>query len=279
MHSGLASSSKVFPSVVIILSSWCLTTGPICWAISFELPELEIVGNHTTATSGSFEVLLRVSPWELPLDVNSFNIDLVTDSPLMTLGPATPPATDGLFSGGTLSDFSPDSQTVRTLHTVANAVPLADNKVLAEIPFDIAAGQEGTFALTFGLFNAMSDTTGQLLLPDISTNGSIEVLLPVLQDYNLDGLWNAADYTIWQDSLGDTGIDLPADGTGPGLDGQPDGIVDQYDYTYWKMNFGQPSLVGSTSSSGVIPEPGSLLLILMAPFLIPIRCRHLCRQQ
>ena len=111
-----SSSPKVFPSVVTILISWCLTTGPTCWAISFELPELEIVGNHTTVTSGSFEVLLRVSPWELPFDVNSFNIDLVPDSPLMPLGPATLPATDGLFSGGTLSDFSPDSQTVRTIH-------------------------------------------------------------------------------------------------------------------------------------------------------------------
>jgi hypothetical protein len=272
------SSSKVFPSVVTILISWCLTTGPTCWAISFELPELEIVGNHTTVTSGSFEILLRVSPWELPLDINSFNIDLVTDSPLMTLGPATPSATDGLFSGGTLSDFSPDAQTVRAIHTVANAVPLADNKVLAEIPFDIAAGQEGTFALTFGLFNAMSDTAGQILLPDTSTSGSIEVLLPISQDYNLDGLWNAADYTIWQDSLGDTGIDLLADGTGSGLDGQPDGMVDQYDYTYWKMNFGQPSLLGITSSSEVIPEPGSLLLLLTIPLLMPARCRHLSRQ-
>lgn len=48
-------------------------------------------------------------------------------------------------------------------------------------------------------------------------------------DYNHDGMVDAADYTIWQDTKGST-TDLRADGNG-------DGIVDQHDYDLWKANF------------------------------------------
>jgi len=275
MHTWLASSARDFFAVVTILLSWCLASCHTSWAISYELPELQIVGNHSIPTSGIFEILVRASSWELPLDVNAFNLDLVIDSPLVSLGPATPPITNGLFSGGTLTNFSPNSQSVRAVHTIADAIPLADNKVLAEIPFEITAGQEGSFNLTFGSFNAMSNAAGQLLVPNTSASGFIEVSLPDVSDYNLDGIWNAGDYTVWRDSLGNSGIDFLADGTGPGLDGLPDGIVDQHDYAYWKINFGLSSLSGSTSSSGNIPEPGSLLLFLTVPFLVSARCRNL----
>ena len=275
MHPGLASSPRVFLGVVTILISWCLVSCHTSWAVSFELPEVTLVGNETIPTSGILEVLVRSSPWELSLDVNAFNLDLMIDSPLVQLGPATPPTANALFGGGNFSDFSPDSQTVRVVHIIADAVPLADNKVLAQIPFEIAVGQEGIFDLTFGPFNAVSDAAGQLLNPNTSAGGFIKVAFPVVGDYNNDGIWNAGDYTVWRESFGDTGFGLPADGTGPGLDGLPDGIVDQHDYAYWKMNFGLPSLPGSTSSSGNIPEPGSLLLLLMVPFLMPARCRNL----
>jgi hypothetical protein len=47
-------------------------------------------------------------------------------------------------------------------------------------------------------------------------------------DFNLDGRANAADYTIWRDTLGST-TDLRADGNG-------DGVVDRADYDLWKAN-------------------------------------------
>ncbi len=275
MHPGLASSPRVFLGAVTILISWCLVSCHTSWAVSFELPEVTLVGNETIPTSGIFEVMVKASPWELSLDVTAFNLDLMINSPLVQLGPATPPTANALLGGGNFSDFSPDSQTVRVVHIIADAVPLADNKVLAQIPFEIAVGQEGIFDLTFGPFNAVSDAAGQLLVPNTSAGGFIKVAFPVVGDYNNDGMWNAGDYTVWRESFGDTGFSLPADGTGPGLDGLPDGIVDQHDYAYWKLNFGLPSLPPSTSSSGNIPEPGSLLLLLMVPFLMPARCRNL----
>lgn len=56
-------------------------------------------------------------------------------------------------------------------------------------------------------------------------------------DYNDNGVVDAADYTIWHDTLGLL-VDLRADGDGD-LD------VDQDDYTFWKDRFG--NVVGTGS--------------------------------
>lgn len=75
-------------------------------------------------------------------------------------------------------------------------------------------------------------------------------------DYNDDGIVDAADYTVWRDSFGQTGTGLAADGDGSGE-------VDQADYALWTASYGStsgPSL--STSNSQAVPEPtGALLLI------------------
>ncbi|MEN1679659.1 MAG: hypothetical protein AAGJ46_08700 [Planctomycetota bacterium] len=53
----------------------------------------------------------------------------------------------------------------------------------------------------------------------------------VLGDYNGDGLIETADFTVWRDSFGQTGADLPADGNG-------NGEVDTQDYEIWRRNYG-----------------------------------------
>jgi hypothetical protein len=58
-------------------------------------------------------------------------------------------------------------------------------------------------------------------------------------DYNSDGFVNAADYTVWRDNLGATGIAPPGDGNGK------DGVT-QLDYDNWAANYGaNASLSGS----------------------------------
>jgi hypothetical protein len=56
---------------------------------------------------------------------------------------------------------------------------------------------------------------------------------------------------------------LAADGAGPG--GAPDGIVDEWDYLYWKANFGASShlAVGAVidRSSLNVPESGGIVLL------------------
>ena len=72
-------------------------------------------------------------------------------------------------------------------------------------------------------------------------------------DYNEDGVVDAADYTVWADSMGQTGAGLAADGDG-------NGVIEQADYNIWKTNFGM-SLVGA-SGDAAVPEPATSVLLL-----------------
>jgi hypothetical protein len=79
-------------------------------------------------------------------------------------------------------------------------------------------------------------------------------------DYNGDSIVDAADYTVWRDSLGAMGGNLPADGNGSGS-------VDAGDYTIWKSNFGEGAGAGGGAISSAAPEPSSRLLMLLATLL------------
>lgn len=84
-------------------------------------------------------------------------------------------------------------------------------------------------------------------------------------DYNLNGLVDAADYTVWQDNFGST-TNLAADGNG-------DGVVNAADYTIWQDNFGSGV---ANSTSILIPEPGTLAALLSGLLVI---CRRSCKTQ
>ncbi|MGL4514261.1 MAG: dockerin type I repeat-containing protein [Lacipirellulaceae bacterium] len=85
--------------------------------------------------------------------------------------------------------------------------------------------------------------------------GGVQFLpLPVVAapgDYNRDGRVNAADYTVWRDSLGSTS-NLAADGNGSGS-------IDSGDYTVWVSNYGS-----GAGSATAVPEPVSVVLLISA---------------
>jgi autotransporter-associated beta strand protein len=76
-------------------------------------------------------------------------------------------------------------------------------------------------------------------------------------DYNQDGVVDAIDYTVWQDSFG-SNTKLAADGNG-------NGVVDDGDYNVWRSHFG---MVGSNGpggggiGGGTVPEPSTIALLL-----------------
>ena len=71
---------------------------------------------------------------------------------------------------------------------------------------------------------------------------------PTSGDINSDGVFDAADYTVWQDNGG-----YPID------------------YRTWKDNFGQST--ASSSGADHVPEPTTLLLALLALVAAPLRVR------
>ena len=83
-------------------------------------------------------------------------------------------------------------------------------------------------------------------------------------DYNNDGLVDAADYTVWRNTLGESAVP-----PGSGADGDESGVIDAGDYLFWKERYGDVITTGS-GSLAVVPEPASLFLMIagLAPLFI-----------
>lgn len=80
------------------------------------------------------------------------------------------------------------------------------------------------------------------------------VVAPLLGDYNGDLVVDAADYTVYRDTLGDSVA------TGTGADGNGNDVIDPGDYDVWVANYGNTS--PSSASAAAVPEPASMLVLL-----------------
>lgn len=76
-------------------------------------------------------------------------------------------------------------------------------------------------------------------------------------DYNQDGVVDAADYTVWRNTLGTTGLDR-----GTAADGNGDGQVTVEDYDVWRSHFGEMAPL-SLGQATAVPEPASAALLLV----------------
>ncbi|MCA9240745.1 MAG: hypothetical protein KDA37_11120, partial [Planctomycetales bacterium] len=100
-----------------------------------------------------------------------------------------------------------------------------------------------------------------------SASGEIfEVAVTILAgDYNRDGQVDAADYTVWRDSLGDSVTPLT------GADGSGDGLVNAADYSVWQSNYGAALGLGALVQAA--PEPATLPAAVVSAGLVC--CRRL----
>ena len=109
---------------------------------------------------------------------------------------------------------------------------------------------------------AFDPDTGMVVLTSLTDARPVSIP----GDYNGDGIVDAADYTVWRDTLGQADVGLAADGDGSG-------VIDDGDYTVWQTNFGAVSF-GSGAGSGAalpsasplsaaVPEPTSLTLAVL----------------
>jgi hypothetical protein len=94
-----------------------------------------------------------------------------------------------------------------------------------------------------------------------------QISSPLLGDYNQNGLVDAADYTLWRDTLGQS---VP---NGTGADGNGDGVVNQADYDVWKAHFGTSGAI-AVSAPAPVPEPNGVALFLTAELILFLRSKN-----
>jgi hypothetical protein len=104
---------------------------------------------------------------------------------------------------------------------------------------------------------------------DVTTFQQNVFFVPGTADFNGDGFVDAADYSIWRNSVGNDGAALLADADN-------NGKVDVEDYNLWKQLYG--SRYGTAAGNGsraAVPEPSSAIMLLIAAMSLTVRRRFI----
>jgi hypothetical protein len=149
-------------------------------------------------------------------------------------------------------------------------VPLNDSKnhwqngITSQV-FGAAANQEMLMdpSLNTGTRKLLTRVDAAALI-DLGWEIDVPTPVGVPGDYNGNGIVDAADYTVWRDTLGSM-TDLRANGNNTGASANK---IDQADYAFWKSHFGQHAGggAGAMNTFGV-PEPTWAMLIAAAGFV------------
>ena len=195
---------------------------------------------------------------------------------MLNIGGGAPPGTMGVFieSGGTANisggTFTTAPQTISALTGsklnligtafLLNGAPIAG--LVYGTALEVAnrgATLSGTLAdgspVSFDL-NATDPFPAQGDFIDPGARLTIRLVIP--GDFNLDGIVDAADYTVWRDNLGQQGLQPFTRG-----DGNGDGLVTSADYIVWQNHFGAHLGTGA-SATVTVPEPTTVWMLLIA---------------
>jgi autotransporter-associated beta strand protein len=235
----------VFNGTLVLASAGALPTGSMVSVTNGAalVVDADSTGGTVLSTSGTTTIAAGAT-----LTANNFSLGTVGGL-TMQLGGPTVAANAKLNVNGALNLAAK-----LTVSLVNNFQPrLGDS-------FDLMdwGSLSGTFAALNlpALAGGLHWSTSQLYI-----NGTISVG-GLLGDYNQDGVVDAADYTVWRDTLGST-TDLRADGN-------DNGVIDQGDFAIWKAHFGEHTGSGSGSASPV-PEPSTTAMVLTAAILLAAR--------
>jgi hypothetical protein len=171
------------------------------------------------------------------------------------------------ISGGTVGDkfVANGGSTVRLFGTqfVLDGVDITSS-LTANVPLTILVRNVPLTGLLAdgSSFDFQLSTTANSGFDTFSATATLTVTLIDFQpgDFNRDGEVDAADYTLWRNTMGRTVF------VGAGADGNFDGRVTQGDYEVWKRHFGQSAGSGSLSDSSApaVPEPTGVLMAVLA---------------
>lgn len=172
-------------------------------------------------------------------------------------------AVDTNFVGGT----TPPTVRVYDVSEPAAPLLLASGFTTNEL---LPGNANGTGSVKWG---AISGNTASLYA--LTSNQGIQAFTFTLDvpeensgDYNGNGFVDAADYTVWRDTLDQNAVN------GTGADGDGNGVIEIADYDYWKARFGNTAGSGAGAvAAAAVPEPSSLGLLLFAVAVCGMRGR------
>jgi len=220
---------------------------------SFATGENFLFGHSIKATS-------TVGGMAMPTVTYSFpNMNPVGNTGNKHLLIATP-----LFQAQT-GNVTPNYSTLPTNFFVPNADSItfnfAENSDIVTLAGNVIP-TDGVHSVTdanlFGLANFVAGVNSPTNFAGQS--GSINIPPPIVPtgDYNGDLVVNAADYTVWRNTLGQSVANF-----GEGADGDADGMIDDGDYDFWKQQFGTVVSPGAGASAvQLVPEPATLGILL-----------------
>ena len=157
-----------------------------------------------------------------------------------------------------------------------------DASVDGTLNVSLISGFKPTIGSSFEIVAAPSHLTGAFSgenLPALAGGASWDVNYSsdavtlsvggVLGDFNLDGVVDSADYTVWRDLLGSNALAADASGNG---------TVDSADYNIWKANFGAVASAGGGAAGGAqltaVPEPTGFVIAVVFLALVPVMERR-----
>ncbi len=217
--------------------------------------------------------------FEVPADANHDNVYVVTVQASDGNGGTTPQTISVAVTP--VNDIipvftSPDTANVAENTTAVMTVTAIDGDLPAQtVTFSIVGGADQTkFGITSGGqlsfnaapdFEAPTDANGDNVYVVIveASDGALTNLQVILVtvtnvfdlprgDYNQDGYVDAADYTVWRNTLGTSVAPFS------GADGSGNGVIDQDDYDAWKANFGAVAAGAGSASLASTPSAQSV---------------------
>jgi GH35 family endo-1,4-beta-xylanase len=238
--------------------------------VQYNIDPRTTIGSTTHSASRMEQVLQNLSITGLPLTLTEFAVQpnpggvtttearsaqVYNESLRMLYG--TPQATSFLiWEPWPTSTVHTDNTTIVddnwNLRASGQALVSLLNSWTTQLSTSVAAdhsinfnGYYGDYQISVGVYK------GTMSLVKGTTNYAVNINVGQ-GDFNYDGIVNAADYTVWRDTLGST-TDLRADADG-------DGMVDSGDYAIWQSKFGTTYVSGAGAATAV-PEPTSIAIL------------------
>jgi hypothetical protein len=174
---------------------------------------------------------------------------------------------DGVAISGNLALVTARHEDILLTVNKAYIFDVTTGQQLATLmPQNVVAGDEALEAIAIDGGRVLAGNEG-FDSPNFADNGVALVFDAMVGDFNADGIVDAADYTVWRDTSGQTVVAFA------GADANGDMHVDAKDYALWKANFGvaaPQTVLGSGSLAGAtgVPEPGTGVMLCVAIVLM-----------